>query len=325
MNPAKVSHHIYRIGFHFRCEVVEDACKTLGYVPYEGGFITTAEYTKKQQNSVIAQAFANQGLTYNSDGVQRNEETRDQIRAAIRELFPKIPQHDVEEVIRRGWGDPDGVGNAKNLTLPERAQLAVSSRIRHTYTDYDYLLRAKVADYYTIRKMVEPYSLKKLIEWRGETDGDDEALEEIVRETIVIDDDDDDDDDDAPLAVKSGDDSSDTGYASDSSIEISHRPAAAEDLRAEEAHECDHRFFRRHNPGRKQSQRTDLARQMIQTYRSQEHNARAYAYNQPATYQPTRARPVQPTYGASLSTVVPGRQIVSDNELLHLVSCPFFL
>lgn len=324
MDPAKVSHHIYRIGYHFRCKVVEDACKTLGYVHYEGEFITTADYTQKQHNSVIAQAFANQGLTYNSDRVKRNEETPDQIRAAIKELFPKIPQHDLDEVVRRAWGDPGCVGNAKDLTLPERAQLAVSSRIRHTYTDYDYLLNAKLYDYHTCRKMVEPYSLKKLFEWRGETDGDDEALEEIVRETIVIDDDDDDDDNAAPLAVKS-DDSSDTGYASDSSIEISHRPAAAEDLRAEEAYERDHRFFQRQIPGRMQSQRTDLARQMIQTYRSQEHNARAYAYNQPATYQHPRARPVQRTYGASLSHVAPGRQIVSDSELLHLVSCPFLL
>ena len=281
----------------------------MDYVPYEGEFLKTAEYTQKQHNSVIAQAFANQGLTYKNVEVNRNEETPDQVRAAIKELFPKIPQVDLEEVVARAWGDAGCVGHAKDLSLAERVQLAVSSRIRHVYTDYERLLAAKIADYFACRKMVEPYSLKKLFEWRGETDGNDEDLEEIVRETIVIDD----------------DDSSDTGNASDTSMEISHRPAAADDLRAEEAFERDHRFFQRRNPNRMQAQRSGRARQMIKAHKSQQHNARAYAYNQPITYQHPPARPVQRIYGAPLSTVAPGRQIVSDNQLLPLVSCPFLL
>ena len=317
-DPARVSHHSHRIGYHFRCEIVEEACETLGYVPYEDTYITTADLAQKQRNNVIMQAFARQGLTYNYDRVKGNEETPDQVRAAIKELFPKIPQNDLEQVIIHAWDKNAGrVGLAKDIALPTRVQYAVIARIRHKYTDYDRLLNAKLFDYHTIRKEVEPVCLKKLIEWRGETDGDDEALEEIVREIIVIDDDDDD-----ALFAGSGDDSSDTGNASDTSLEISHRPVKAEDLKAEEDYERDHRFFQRQMPNRMQAQRTNLARQMIQTHRSQQHNARAYAHNQPATYQHPPALPVQRTYGASLATAEYPRQIIQDGQVFHLVSCP---
>jgi hypothetical protein len=316
-DPAKVSHHIHRIGYHFRCEIVEEACETLGYVPYDGTFITTADLQQKQHNSVVAQAFAKMGLNY--DRVKGNEETPEQVRAAIKELFPKIPQNDLDEIVTRAWEkDTKRIGSAQDIPLPRRVQLAVIARIRHTYTDYDALLGA-FGDWKGTRKEVEPACLQKLIEWRGETGDDDEALEEIVRETIVIDD----DDDDGPFAGR-GDDSSDTGNASDTSIEISHRPAAAEDLRAEEASERDHRFFQRRMPERRQAQRNDIARQKIQTFRSQEHNARAYAHNQPVAYhQHPAVLPGQRIYVPSRDTAAPPGQLVVDGQIMRLVSCSF--
>ena len=311
-----MSHHIHRIGYHFRCEIVEEACETLGYVPYEGTFITTADLQQKQHNSVVAQAFAKMGLNY--DRVKGNEETPEQVRAAIKELFPRIPQNDLDEIVTRAWEkDTKRIGSAQDIPLPRRVQLAVIARIRHTYTDYDALLGA-FGDWKGTRKEVEPACLQKLIEWRGETGDDDEALEEIVRETIVIDD----DDDDGPFAGK-GDDSSDTGNASDTSIEISHRPAAAEDLRAEEASERDHRFFQRRVPERSQAQRNDIARQKIQTFRSQAHNARAYAQNQPAMYQHPPAHHAQRVYIPSHDVAEPPRQVVVGGQVLRLVSRSF--
>jgi hypothetical protein len=308
-DPSKVSHHIDRIGYHFRCEIVEEACDALGYVPYEDTFITTADLVQKQQDSVIARAFEKHGATF--DRVKANEETPEQVRAAIKELFPKIPQHDLDEVIAHAWDTTsDRVGKAQDLELPRRVQLAVIARARHTYTDYDVLLKA-FGVWSVVRKMVEPTLLQKLIEWRGETGDDDEALEEIVRETIVIDDDDDDDD------------SSDTSNASDISMEISHRPAAAEDLRAEEASERDHRFFHGRMPDRMQAQRTNLARQKIHTYRSQAQNARAFAQNQPAAYPYPTDRPFQRiTLPLDDVAEAPG-QVVIGGRLMRLVSSPF--
>lgn len=64
--------------------------------------------------------------------------------------------------------------------------LAVGAYIRHTYTDYDRLLRSH--SYLDARAIVQPYTLDKIIEWRDEKDEPD-AVEDILREVIVISDD----------------------------------------------------------------------------------------------------------------------------------------
>jgi hypothetical protein len=304
-DPGKLSHHVHRIGYHFRSEVVEDACKALEYYPFQDTFLTGEELKQRQHNSIVSKAFARQGLNY--DRITGNEETPEQVRAAIKEMFPKIPQHDLDEIVTRAWeAGSDRVGGAKDIPLSRRAQLATLARIRHTYTDYDALLRA-FGDWRGTREQVEPICVQKMIEWRGETDGDDEGLEEIIRETIVIDDDDDDDE---------GGDSSDTGGASDTSIEISHRPAAVEDLRAEEATERDHRYFQRNQVhDRTLAKRNDIARQKINAVRSGEHHRRAHAYNQHDEHrQPQRI--YVPSYGRA---ELP-QQIMSGGRIMRLVS-----
>lgn len=314
INPLKVSHHIHRIGYHFRCEIVEEACATLGYVPYDNTFITTADLQRRQQDTMVAKALAKHGVTW--DRVSANEESPEQVRAAIKELFPRIPQNDLDEIVSRAWEKGENrVGNATDMPLARRVQLAVIARIRHTYTDYDALLGA-FGDWAATRKEVEPSCLKKLIEWRGETGDDDEGLEEIVRETIVIDDD---DDEDAPHADRGGD-SSDTGDVSDSSIEISHRPAAMEDLRAEQAHDRDHRFFRRYaHPPRSQNQRNEAARGLISAYRSREHNAHASSYNQAVEYRPHPPANAQRIYVPSQGVADPPQHVVVDGRVMRLV------
>jgi hypothetical protein len=304
-----LSHHVHRIGYHFRNEIVEDACRTLDYHPFQDTFLTGEELRQRQHNSIVAKAFARQGLNY--DRVTGNEETPEQVRAAIKEMFPKIPQHDLDEIVTRAWeAGSDRVGGAKDIPLSRRAQLATLARIRHTYTDYDALLRA-FGDWHGTRQQVEPICVQKMIEWRGETDGDDEGLEEIIRETIVIDDDDDDE----------GGDSSDTGGASDTSIEISHRPAAVEDLRAEEATERDHRFFQRNQfPDRTLAKRNDIARQKINAVRSGEHNRRAHAYNQHDEHRQPQSAIPQRIYVPSYSRAEPPQQIMSGGRIMRLVS-----
>ena len=70
------------------------------------------------------------------------------------------------------------------LSLPRRAQLAVVAHIRHTYTDYDKLLRQ--VPYLSARQMVERATLDKLADWRGENDEEPNVMEDILREVIVI-------------------------------------------------------------------------------------------------------------------------------------------
>ena len=71
-----------------------------------------------------------------------------------------------------------------------RAQLAVIAHIRHTYTEYDSLL--KQVPYNEARRRVEKPSLDRLILWRGDDD-DAGDMDDVLREVIVIPDDDEDD------------------------------------------------------------------------------------------------------------------------------------
>lgn len=260
--------------------MVEEACATLGYTVYQNHFVKEADILKQQQESFIAKVMMKHGLPVQETN---NRETPEQVRAAIKELFPRIPQIDLDEIVKHAWEEGSHrVGTNQFLNLPRRVQLATIARIRHKYTDYDRLLRA--FDWGDARKEVEPECLKKLVEWRGENDEvDDNELEEIVRETIVIDDDDDgglpghgheaDDEDSSP--------GHDAGHASDTSVEISHRPAVPEDLRAEDPRERENKYLQLYQPLRRTlAERNDIARAMIGATRGQ-----------------LREKPAQPAYG----------------------------
>jgi len=263
-DPLHVSHHIARIGYHFRADIVDEAREQLGYVLYRGKFVKEADLqTQRQQaaqDSAVARAFERQGVSADHIRQKSQRETPDKVRAAIKELFPKIPDFDLDEIVRRAWEEgASRVGTNSQLGLPRRVQLATIARIRHTYTDYDQLLRA--FEWKEARVMVEPGCLQKLIEWRGENeDQDDDELEEIVRETIVIDDDDDtleagiSDAYTSPIEIDSG---------SDASVEIIHH-VAAQDFGAESADDRSRRRARRSHPRQRgQDLRHAIAKQKI--------------------------------------------------------------
>lgn len=83
------------------------------------------------------------------------------------------------------------VGNADHLPLSRRVQLAVVAHIRHTYTDYDALLR--IVSWHQARAMVEQCCLDQIVKWRGLKDDGVVELEDIFQEVIVLEDDDDED------------------------------------------------------------------------------------------------------------------------------------
>ncbi|KAK5120979.1 hypothetical protein LTR85_005763 [Meristemomyces frigidus] len=197
-----------------------------------GHYVKEADLRKQHQKSALAQTLLKFGIQPEAVKDGNQSDTLNQVRIFIKELFPKMPEQDLNEIVRHAWEEgTKRVGNSSNLDLPRRAQLATIARIRHMYTDYDRLLRA--FEWKEARSMVEPECLKKLIEWRGETeDDDDDELEEIVRETIVIDTDDEDaggraseaDDEDSVTEVEPGD---------ASEVEITHHTVSHEDIAAE--------------------------------------------------------------------------------------------
>lgn len=118
------------------------------------------------------------------------------------------------------------VGNAKELSLARRVQLAVVAHIRHMYTDYDKIL--KTGGWSEARQQVEHVSLAKLKEWRDETGEASNEVEDTFREVIVLDDDDE----------SSDEDSMATPDEREQSMEIVSSRATAQDLQPE--HYAEH-------------------------------------------------------------------------------------
>ncbi|KAL1596668.1 hypothetical protein SLS60_009316 [Paraconiothyrium brasiliense] len=101
--------------------------------------------------------------------------------------------------------------------------LAVVAHIRHTYTEYDNILKHKTGTWTEARQQVEHVSLAKLKEWRDETDEASNELEETFREVIVLDDDEE----------SSDDESSSAPDTREPSMEIVSNRATARDLQPE--------------------------------------------------------------------------------------------
>ncbi|KAK3943501.1 hypothetical protein QBC46DRAFT_377262 [Diplogelasinospora grovesii] len=196
----ELSLHLNRIGHHIRQSIVEQARQSLG---------------NDEHTLVTADPLRPEPIP------ERQEDIDKQADAAIRDLFPRIPNTAREMILRHSFNksrlkdgyDPP-VGLASDITLSRRVQLAVLAHIRHTHTRYDQLLRE--TSYVNARKAVEGLCLDFLVKWRGDEETGRDQLDEILCEVVVIsdtesdedgdetDDDDDDDDEDESSETSSG-------------------------------------------------------------------------------------------------------------------------
>ncbi|WAO83099.1 DUF2293 domain-containing protein [Fusarium falciforme] len=163
-----LSHQVHRIGHHIRETIVEEARASLGHIldrtlPPTGG---------------------------SPEPIPESQEEYDaQVDAALRDLFPRIPNTDrqmiIEHAFRRGTSSKtEKVGLSADITLARRVQLAVLAHIRHTHTRYDTLLRETT--WQNARKVVEALCLDTLVKWRGDEESGRDQLDEILREVVVI-------------------------------------------------------------------------------------------------------------------------------------------
>ncbi|PQE30363.1 alanine and arginine rich protein [Rutstroemia sp. NJR-2017a WRK4] len=171
---SKISDHVFRTGYHFREVIVEEARKRVGDTIISNAAHGTIEPIPESQ-----------------------EEINKQADAAIRDLFPRIPNTDRQMIIEHAFqkgvkfhGEPT-VGLQADLPLSRRVQLAVLAHIRHTHTRYDKLL--KETSWINARKAVEPVCLDVLVKWRGDEETGRDQMDEILREVVIITDSEDED------------------------------------------------------------------------------------------------------------------------------------
>ena len=160
--------HIHRIGFHFRSYIVDQAASTLG-----GLQAVTGDGKPIVENS-------------GDEIPETQEEINKQADAALRDLFPRIPNTDREMIIQHAFqkgaifqGKPV-VGLQPELTLSRRVQLAANAHIRHNHTRYDKLLHE--TDYLNARRVVEPLCLDFIMKWRGDEETGRDQLDELLRD-----------------------------------------------------------------------------------------------------------------------------------------------
>jgi hypothetical protein len=196
---SKISEHIHRTGYHFREVIVDEAREIVG-------------------ETVVSQPTRRYGKMEIEPIPESQEEINKQADAAIRDLFPRIPNIDRTMIIEHAFkkvrsrarslctsllslylflqgamfhGEPT-VGLQTNIPLSRRVQLAVLAHIRHTHTRYDKLLRETT--WMNARKVVEPVCLDVLVKWRGDEETGRDQIDEIIREVVIITDSEEEDD-----------------------------------------------------------------------------------------------------------------------------------
>ena len=90
--------HIRRLGNHFRNIVVERACRFLGY-HNRGLRMIPSGHPSRQEQLRNFESTEDELAGLSQD--QRNKRVGD----AIRELFPLIPDRDVDMILTRGFGE----------------------------------------------------------------------------------------------------------------------------------------------------------------------------------------------------------------------------
>ncbi|KAM7208671.1 DUF2293 domain containing protein [Naviculisporaceae sp. PSN 640] len=177
--------HTDRVGHHFRQNIVEEARKKLP----QGAVLP-----------IDVERFWGARGPIPKD----QKELHEQADQHIRELFPRIPNFDRQQIINHAFdmtklrapGRPP-VGVNFSLPLTSRVQLAVLAHIRHVHTIYDQLLRKTDRDH--ARELVEEDCLNYLVKWRGDEENGRDQMTQIMREIIIISDSESDDEDDDDL------------------------------------------------------------------------------------------------------------------------------
>ncbi|RDW82093.1 hypothetical protein BP6252_03205 [Coleophoma cylindrospora] len=158
--------HVDRIGYHFRESIVEEARELVG------------QNVSRRNN-------------WNVEAIpESQEEINKQTDAAIRDIFPRIPNTDRQQIIEHGFQKGkkfqgrEMIGLQPGIPLARRVQLAVLAHIRHTHTRYDMLLRE--TSWENARRAVEPVCLDFILKWRGDEETGRDQMDEILREVVVI-------------------------------------------------------------------------------------------------------------------------------------------
>jgi hypothetical protein len=101
-DPEKLSHHVHRVGHHFPLEIVNLACSKFGYVYDEEHGLRKDK--SRERTNWIAQGVEDYSSRQVLHGRPTTEkESKEHTRGAVREMFPKIPEADLNSIINHAF------------------------------------------------------------------------------------------------------------------------------------------------------------------------------------------------------------------------------
>lgn len=180
----ELSREVHRIGYHIPTEVVSQVCSHYGISLDSSGHLIG-----EQESEKLFMKISQKGEVVLNENIRDQVTINTEAKEIIRDLFPRIPDNDLFQIIKTAFQlGTNRVGTAEEIPLVRRAQLSVVAHIRHSYTNYDKLLRQ--VPYNEARHMVEKTTLRKLVEWRGDENNKTEesrrAVDDAVREVVVL-------------------------------------------------------------------------------------------------------------------------------------------
>jgi hypothetical protein len=101
-DPEKLSHHVHRVGHHFPLEIVTLACNKFGYV-YDEEHGLRKDKSRERTNWIAqgVEDYSSRQLLHG--GPTTEKESKEHTRGAVREMFPKIPEADLDSIVNHAF------------------------------------------------------------------------------------------------------------------------------------------------------------------------------------------------------------------------------
>jgi hypothetical protein len=101
-DPEKLSHHVHRVGHHFPLEIVNLACSKFGYV-YDEQHGLRKDKSRERTNWIAqgVEEYSSRQLLHGRPTTEK--ESKEHTRGAVREMFPKIPEADLNSIVNHAF------------------------------------------------------------------------------------------------------------------------------------------------------------------------------------------------------------------------------
>lgn len=122
-DPEKLSHHVHRVGHHFPLDIIQLACSKFGYTYGENsGLQKDKSHDRTNWIAKRVEAYSSRNLLHSRPTSVK--EDKEHTRGAIREMFPKIPEADMDSIVNHAFEEVhSSAGTSQSEAYHDRARI----------------------------------------------------------------------------------------------------------------------------------------------------------------------------------------------------------